>query len=35
MVNFDTFKINPPDFKEVSRLTVSEGQMQKKDCDEK
>ena len=30
MINFDTFKINPPDFKEVSRLTVSEGQMQKK-----
>ena len=30
MINFNTFKKPPPDFKEVSRLTVSEGEMQKK-----
>ena len=35
MINFNTFKENAPDFKEVSRLTVSEGEMQKKDSDEK
>ena len=30
LINFDTFKKPPPDFKQVSRLTVSEGEMQKK-----
>ena len=31
LINFDTLKKrNPPDLKEVSRLTTSEGEMQKK-----
>ena len=30
LINFDTFKKTPADYKEVSRLTVSEGEMQKK-----
>ena len=28
LINFVTFKNNPPDFKKVSRLTVSDGEMQ-------
>ena len=30
LINFDTFKKTPQDFKEVPRLTLSEGKMQKK-----
>ena len=30
LINFDNFKKNSQDFKEVPRLTLSEGKMQKK-----
>ena len=30
LINLDTFQKLPADFKEVSRLTVSDGEMQKK-----
>ena len=30
LINFDMFKKPPTDYKEVSRLTVSEGEMQEK-----